>query len=211
MRKKISGEKRGVWRKKRGFGEKVENSGEKVKNSGEKKKHHFEGQMVWGPTPAEPWDRKRSPGRGPEDPGRRAAAVAAPGKEGWLIGGSSGNFIGRFLVHQQSCKCWTGLHQLGARPLNSLVSYWPRPGYCRQSYVKFTRLGWGDSDIQVNPARMTRMPIRAASYTRGKLGPRGRSDCLASVGEVRACAPPGVLTCADSDGATKGTRALTAC
>ena len=43
--------------------------------------------MAWG---AEPRKRERSPGRGPEDPGRRAAAVAAQSKEG----GSSEDHLG---------------------------------------------------------------------------------------------------------------------
>ena len=103
--------------------------------------------MAWG---AEPRDSERSPGRGPEDPGRRAAAVASQSKERGLIRGSSGNFIGGFRDHPRPGKRRKGLHQLGVSPLNRLVSRGPRPGHSRLSYVKFTRLGRGDSDAREN-------------------------------------------------------------
>jgi hypothetical protein len=143
------------------------------------------------------WRRGRAPGqragtgaaeprdRGPVvDPGRRAAAATAQGKDGRFVRGSSGNFMGRFRIDPQSSKCRNELrlHQLGASPLNRLVIRGPRPGRCRQSYVKFIRLGRGDSDIPVKFARTTRTPIRAASDTRGKEGPGGRSDHRAVVG-----------------------------
>jgi hypothetical protein len=99
---------------------------------------------------AEPRDRERSPGRGPEDPGRRAAAVAAQSEEGGLIRRSSGNFIGRFRAHPQPGIRLEGLHQLGVSPLNGLVSRGPLSGHSRPSYVKFIRLGRGDSDSREN-------------------------------------------------------------
>jgi hypothetical protein len=95
--------------------------------------------MAWW---AEPLDRELSPGRGLEDPGRRAAAAAAQGK-GVLIRGPSGNFIGGFRAHLQPGNRREGLHRLGASVLNGLVSRGPRPGHSRPSYVKFTRLGRG--------------------------------------------------------------------
>jgi hypothetical protein len=99
---------------------------------------------------AEPRDRERSPGRGPEDPGCRAVAVAAQSKEGGLTQGSSGNFIGGFRAHPQPGKRRKGLHLLKGNPLNRLVSRWPRHGHCWPSYVKFTRLGRSDSDTREN-------------------------------------------------------------
>jgi hypothetical protein len=94
--------------------------------------------MAWW---AEPRNRERSSGRGPEAPGRRAAAAAAQGQalKGVITRGSSGNFIGGFWSHLQPGNRREGLHRLGASLLNGLVSR----GHSRPSYVKFTRLGRG--------------------------------------------------------------------
>jgi hypothetical protein len=77
------------------------------------------------------------PGRhGPQGRGGRG-----PKKNGVLIRGSSGNFIGGFRAHLQPGNRREGLHRLGVSLLNRLVSRGPRPGHSRPSYVKFTRLG----------------------------------------------------------------------
>jgi hypothetical protein len=95
--------------------------------------------MAWG---AEPRDRERSPGRGPEDPGRRAVAAAAQGQ--W---GAHPRIIWEF--HRRisgSFAAWQSLERAssaGVSLLNGLVSRGPRPGQSRPSYVKFTRLGRG--------------------------------------------------------------------
>ena len=142
----------------------------------------------------EPLDRERSQGRGSEDPGRRAAAVAAQSEEGGLIRRSSGNFIGRFRAHQQPGNHRKGLHRLGVSPLNGLVSRGPRPGHSRPSYVKFTRLGRGRLGYprELGPERIE--------------GPSEqlRTPAVNKAQEADQITAPWwgtVLTCADSDGA----------
>jgi hypothetical protein len=95
---------------------------------------------------AEPRDRERSPGRGPEDRREGSLQPRPKAREERLIRGSSGNFMGGFLLHSQTGRCiirWGGL-------LNRSVSRGPRPGHSQRSWVK---LKWGvgvDSDIRVS-------------------------------------------------------------
>jgi hypothetical protein len=100
--------------------------------------------MAWG---AEPRDRERSPGRGPEDPGRLAAASAAQ-RQGSAHPRIIWEFHWRISGSPQPGNRRKGLHRLGVSLLNGLVSRGPRPGHSQPSYVKFTRLGQGDSDTR---------------------------------------------------------------
>jgi hypothetical protein len=118
----------------------------------------------------------RGEARKPRAAGQRRPQLKG---KGVLIRGSSGNFIGGFRAHLQPGNRWEGLHRLGASFLNGLVSRGPQPGHSRPSYVKITRLGRGRLGYprELGPER-----IGAATDTRGRQGPGGRSDHRAIVG-----------------------------
>jgi hypothetical protein len=156
-----------------------------------------EPRAVIGARPGRPWPL----GRG--GPGSK--------EKGVLIRGSSENFIGGFRAHPQQGNRREGRHRLGVSPPNGLVSHGPRPG-SRPSYVMFTRLGrgrlgypreLGPEQIE-RPSEQLRTPaVNKAQEAGHPLSTRPRRPIRSPRhgGELRARAPPGVLTCADPDGA----------
>jgi hypothetical protein len=99
-----------------------------------------------------PGPRAVTGGRGPEDPGRRVVASPLKAKDGCSSEDHLGISLADFGLICSPASARKGFISGGwvMGPLNGLVSRWPRPGHCRPSYVKFTRLGRGDSDTREN-------------------------------------------------------------
>jgi hypothetical protein len=150
--------------------------------------------MAWG---AEPRKREWSSGRDPEAPGRRAAAAAAQGQGTahpriiwefhWRISGSS---AARQSPERAASAGGESPELIG----QSRAATRLQPAELRQVYQTWP----GATRIpERSGARANRTSVRAASDTRGRRPIRSPRHS----GELRARAPPGVLTCVDPFGA----------
>jgi hypothetical protein len=153
-----------------------------------------EGRMAWG---AEPRDRERSSGRGQEAPGSRAVAPAAQGQgiaHPRIIWEFHGRISGSSAAGQSSGRAASAGGESPKRIGQSRAATRPQPAKLRQVYQTWP----GATRI---PERSGARSNRSSFGHSRQTGPMRPSGSLCLIEELRARAPPGVLTCADPFGA----------